>query len=100
MNTNGIFDAMNEAMGGTLRRYDAAEVAAGREPAGVQMWEATAALVAACYFKAMGPMELDDNLRRAEMAINAARSAARQQATREYDQIAAGDVAGIERFKR
>lgn len=100
MNSNGVFDAMDKALGGTLRRYDAAEVAAGREPAGVQMHEAVAALVASCFFKAMGPDDLESFLYRAENEINKARHAARFHAECEYAELEAGNADGIRPFTR
>lgn len=106
MNSNEVFDAMDNATRGMIatkgmmRRHDAAEVAAGREPASVQMHDALAALLCSCFFHAMDIHSLDAMLRDAEENINRVRSAANAQAMREYEAIAAGSQSALTPFSR
>jgi hypothetical protein len=94
MNTNEVFDAMNDAIGGLMRRHDANEVDAGREPANVQMHDALAALLCSCFFKSASHGDLENNLRRAEEMLNKARSAANMQIYKELEAVATGAFKG------
>lgn len=106
MNSNEMFDAMDAATRGMIatkgmmRRYDAAEVAAGNEPANVQMHDALAALLCSCFFHAMDMKNLDAFLRDAEENINRVRSAAWAQCYREYEAIEAGNPKACTPFAR
>jgi hypothetical protein len=106
MNSNEVFDAMDAACRGMIgtpgmmRRQDAAEVAAGREPASVKMHDALAALLCSCYFSAPDIHSLDSYLRSAEEILNRARSAANAQTVREYEAIATGTAPACTPFAR
>jgi len=106
MNSNEVFDAMDSATRGMIatkgmmRRHDAAEVAAGREPAGVQMHDALAALLCSCFFHAMDIHSLDALLRDAEENISRVRSAANAQTMREYEAISIGSKKACTAFTR
>lgn len=100
MNSKEVFEALDKALNGNLKAYDAAEVYAGREPAHVQIHDAIAAVVASCFFRAPTGHHLCEFLRHAEEAISKARSAAQIQYFSELEQIEAGNVAGIHSFTR
>jgi len=100
MNSNEVFDAMDDEARGMMRRHDAAEVAAGREPAGVQMHDALAGLLCSCFFHAMDIKSLDAYLRDAEETLSRVRIAANSQANHEWSEIEAGNPKVCTAFTR